>query len=237
MSRLHVIEVPKAIYNAAGLTDPMTSPKRAQRRYHHGDLRAALLSAAELELAEHGIEGLTLRGCARRAGVSHAAPAHHFKDGTELLSEMAATAFEGLTEITRGAGQSAVPGSLDHLVAVACAYVRFAIRHPHHFRLMFRSERLDFGHERLKQASEAAFQVPVDAIGAYYGSADAMADPELARQVIAIWAIAHGLSDLLISTRRLRAIGGGDLDKALESLVPPIVRQHFAQPGRPCSEK
>jgi AcrR family transcriptional regulator len=232
MSRLHVIEVTKAIYSAFGLTGPMTSPKRAQRRYHHGDLRAALLSAAELELAERGIEGLTLRGCARRAGVSHAAPAHHFKDVTALLSEMAAIAFEGLTEITRAAARTTVPGTLDQLVAVACAYVRFAIHHPHHFRLMFRSERLDFGHERLKQASEAAFQVPVDAISAHYGAADAMADPELARQVIAIWAIAHGLSDLLISTRRLRAFGGGDFDKALESLVPPIIRQLFGDRSR-----
>jgi AcrR family transcriptional regulator len=207
----------------------MTSRKRAQRPYHHGDLRAALLGAAELELAERGIEGLTLRGCARRAGVSHAAPAHHFKDVTALLSEMAAIAFEGLTEITRTAAQGARPGTLDQLVAGACSYVRFAIRHPHHFRLMFRSERLDFGNERLKVAAAAAFQVPVDMVGAYYGSTDPMSDPKLARRVIAIWAIAHGVSDLLISTRGLSAFGDGDPEKALQNLVPPIVEQHFAE--------
>ena len=52
--------------------------------YHHGDLRNALVAAAEAELAEHGIEGFTLRGCAKRAGVSHAAPAHHFGDAAGL---------------------------------------------------------------------------------------------------------------------------------------------------------
>ena len=48
--------------------------------YHHGDLRNALLAAAEVELTEKGIEGFSLRGVAKRAGVSHAAPAHHFRD-------------------------------------------------------------------------------------------------------------------------------------------------------------
>ena len=57
--------------------------------YHHGDLRAALIAAAEEELAENGVDGFTLRGCARRAGVSHAAPAHHFKDVRALFTALA----------------------------------------------------------------------------------------------------------------------------------------------------
>ena len=63
------------------------------RDYHHGDLRAALLRAAEVELSERGVEGFTLRGCARRAGVSHAAPAHHFGDADGLLTALAAEGF------------------------------------------------------------------------------------------------------------------------------------------------
>ena len=74
----------------------MAPRKTEPRPYHHGDLRAALLRAATGELAENGVERFTLRGCARRAGVSHAAPAHHFGDVTGLLTEVALDAFGGL---------------------------------------------------------------------------------------------------------------------------------------------
>ena len=62
--------------------------------YHHGNLRAALLRAAEEIIRESGVEGLTLRACARKAGVSHGAPAHHFGNITGLLTELAAEGFE-----------------------------------------------------------------------------------------------------------------------------------------------
>ena len=68
----------------------MQTGESARHAYHHGDLRKALLDAAEAELAEKGVEGFTLRGCAKRAGVSHAAPAHHFKDANALLTALAA---------------------------------------------------------------------------------------------------------------------------------------------------
>ena len=61
----------------------------------------ALLVAAEAELAEKGVEGFTLRGCAKRAGVSHAAPAHHFKDANALLTALAADGFERFVEAMR----------------------------------------------------------------------------------------------------------------------------------------
>ena len=64
--------------------DAQLSESSRASAYHHGDLRKALLEAAEAELAEKGVEGFTLRGCAKRAGVSHAAPAHHFKDANAL---------------------------------------------------------------------------------------------------------------------------------------------------------
>ena len=72
----------------------VTDPQPAEApRYHHGDLRAALLAAAETELDERGVESFSLRGVARRAGVSHAAPAHHFRDVRGLLTALAAEGF------------------------------------------------------------------------------------------------------------------------------------------------
>ncbi|MEI5579289.1 helix-turn-helix domain-containing protein, partial [Streptomyces brasiliscabiei] len=69
-------------------------PRGTRQPYHHGDLRRALLVAAEHELEEKGIEGFSLRGVAKRAGVSHAAPLHHFKDTRALLTALAGVGFE-----------------------------------------------------------------------------------------------------------------------------------------------
>ena len=88
------------------MTQP--EPRRAARPYHHGALRAALLAAAEAELAETGIERFSLRSVAKRAGVSHAAPAHHFGDTGGLLTALAA---EGFTRFlaTQHAREAAAP--------------------------------------------------------------------------------------------------------------------------------
>ena len=72
------------------MTASKTASRRASKdRYHHGDLKMALLRAAEAELAENGIESFSLRAVAKRAGVSHGAPAHHFKDAKGLLTALA----------------------------------------------------------------------------------------------------------------------------------------------------
>ena len=204
-----------------------TLPAPARDGYHHGDLRAALLAAAEEELAEHGVEGFTLRGCARRAGVSHAAPAHHFKDVRALLTEIAADGFERLAEITERFGSAAPPGTLEHLVEIGRGYVTFAATHPHHFRLIFRVDRLDRDNQRFRAAGAAAFKVPVEAVGAYFGSSDPMADPQLAAHVVGIWSIVQGFSDLLLAGQ-FEVHAGGETQPLVDRLVPAIIRQYFA---------
>ena len=206
-----------------------SSPPRA---YHHGDLRAALLSAAEEELAENGVEGFTLRGCARRAGVSHAAPAHHFKDVRALLTEVAASGFERLTDLTAGFGRAAPKGTIEHLVEIARGYVTFALRYPPQFRLIFRGDRLDGGNARYGAAGEAAFRVPVEAVGAFYGAAEPMADPELAARVVGLWSLVHGFSELMLDGLFDRNVGG-DRKTLIDTVVPSIIRQFFAGSGRP----
>src|SRR5215470_12173430 len=130
-----------------GATKPAAA-KQAVRRtraaavspYHHGALRDALLQAAEKVLERDGLPGLTLRAVAREAGVSHAAPSHHFGDLTGLLSDLAAVGFQRFSRaLLAGAGGEASP----RLDAMGRAYVTFAQAHPGLFTLMFRSERLD----------------------------------------------------------------------------------------------
>jgi AcrR family transcriptional regulator len=215
----------------------MAKPKRTARSarvkraagggYHHGDLHAALIAAGEAELAENGIEGFTLRGCARRAGVSHAAPAHHFKDVTALLTEIAAIGFERLAETTERFAAKAARGSLEHIVESARGYATFAAENPQHFRLIFRVERLDRSSTRFQAAGRRAFAVPVEAVGAFYGVADPMSDPAMTARVIGLWSTVHGFSDLMLMGQLNRT--GVTERMLIDGLLPEIIRKNFAR--------
>ncbi|MBD3646827.1 MAG: TetR/AcrR family transcriptional regulator [Pseudomonadales bacterium] len=110
--------------------------------YHHGALREALLEAGDELLRERGYTGFTLRECARRAGVSHAAPKHHFGDVQNFLSEIAANGFRRLTDRLRD--EIGKARNLDEeFIATTRAYVGFAEENPEHFRLMFRRDLLN----------------------------------------------------------------------------------------------
>ncbi len=206
-------------------------------RYHHGDLRAALLAAAEDELAEKGVEGFTLRGCARRAGVSHAAPAHHFKDVRGLLTELAVIGFERLARSMADYAAGADPASAEYRRATGQGYVAFAAAYPQLFRLIFRVGLLDRTNERYRAARAAAFAYPVGAIGALYGSDDPMADPDLSPQILAIWSLVHGFSELMLGGQ-FDASVNGDRSILLERLVPAILDRYMPEgPRRKASKR
>src|SRR6201993_1892243 len=97
--------------------------------YHHGDLRAAILTEAARLVAQRGADGVSLRELAREAGVSHAAPAHHFTDRRGLFTALAAQGF--------GLLATALAEARPRFLDAASAYVRFAIEHPGHYRVMF----------------------------------------------------------------------------------------------------
>jgi AcrR family transcriptional regulator len=163
----------------------------AARPYHHGALHDALLDAAESWLDEHGGRAPTLRELAKAAGVSHAAPYHHFASLDDLLAGVAERGFGQLADAMSAAaagGRSAREGLLD----IAEAYVRAALAHPARFRLMFgptlarKSE-----HAGLKAAAERAFDVLVGAARAH--------DPERAVELaLAGWSLSHGVANLAI---------------------------------------
>jgi AcrR family transcriptional regulator len=178
------------------------------RPYHHGDLANALLDAGEAELAEKGIEGFSLRGVAKRAGVSHAAPAHHFRDVDGLLTALAARGFERFVARQAAYGRKARREPLAQLQALGLAYVDFALDNPAVFRLMFGSKRPDFAAQHLGQAARAAFENMVRHVAEVTGNPHR---PETDRAALidvgAVWATAHGLADLLVAGR-LPSLGG-----------------------------
>src|SRR3954454_4146310 len=113
----------------------------AERPYHHGNLKAALLAAAEAVLERDGLGGLTLRAAAREAGVSHAAPRNAVGDLAGLLAELAASGFVRLRVEMDAAAAAESPGAA--LDALGRCYLRFALANPALCQLMFRNERLE----------------------------------------------------------------------------------------------
>jgi len=135
----------------------------AERAYHHGNLRAALLAQAEQTLRERGLDGLSLRELARQIGVSHGAPRRHFADRQALLDALAETGFGRLGAQLRAAAESAGEDYEARLRAVGVAYVRFAISDAALLELMFAGkEREQAG--VLHEASDRAFSVILELI-------------------------------------------------------------------------
>ena len=108
--------------------------------YHHGDLKNTLLDAADELLRRDGLQGFTMRACARLANVSHTAPAHHFGDINGLLTAIAARGYERLLAILQGKLQLIIGDLHEEIYATSVAYVEFAETYPEHFRIMFRKD-------------------------------------------------------------------------------------------------
>lgn len=190
------------------------------RPYHHGDLRAALLVAAEDELAERGMEGFSLRSVAKRAGVSHAAPAHHFGDAKGLLTALAAEGFRQFLAAQAAREAVAAPDPASQLVAAGLGYIDFALARPTLFRLLWQSERPDFSNPDLGQAARAAYSHLVDQVTEAGGGNTA--------DEAAVWAIAHGLADLLAAGRMMSV--GSLPAEARDAMLVTIIRRALPAP-------
>ncbi|WP_299802943.1 TetR/AcrR family transcriptional regulator [Tardiphaga sp.] len=195
--------------------------------YHHGDLPGALLKAAESLLESAGLPGLTLRAVAREAGVSHAAPTHHFGDLTGLLSELAAVGFQRFHAHAEAAQMDAATPAQAAL-ARAGAYLSFARTWPGMFTLMFRADRLDMTRPSLRDAADAAFGGLAASVGAQGIGAAATAPMTLAQaaQIARAWSVVHGFSMLLLDGRlcdMLRRLPAGTTPEMLfvEMLASP----------------
>ena len=196
--------------------------------YHHGALRDALLEAAERVLERGGLSGLTLRAVAREAGVSHAAPTHHFGDLTGLVSELAAIGFRQFNAAMAAAGAPDL-ASNERAMARAKSYVAYAQAHPGMYGLMFRAERLDYSRPSLHEAAEAAFAGLAGAIAAKRHetiSGDALTLDQGAA-IARAWSLVHGFTTLLLDGR-LRDIlerlpEGTDVESLLDAMLKATI--------------
>ncbi|WP_375490276.1 TetR/AcrR family transcriptional regulator [uncultured Jatrophihabitans sp.] len=176
------------------------------RPYHHGALREAVISAAVAEVEAVGATAVSMREIARRAGVSHAAPAHHFGDRAGIFT---AIATQGFTLAAESIAPAAVGpyGFLDG----GAAYVAFAVTHPGHFEVMFRPALYREDDAQLMAARDRAFTI-------LFGSARELAhehghgDPDAL--VAAGWSLSHGLATLLLTGNIARYLADSQADLA-----------------------
>jgi AcrR family transcriptional regulator len=173
------------------------------------------VATARAYLDEHGLEGLTLREVARRAGVSHGAPLRHFDSLASLCSAVAAEAFEGLYAAVAEYADAAGDDPRERLRAGGRAYVHFATANPGPFSLMFRPDRCDTGDPALQAAGQAAFAQLLFNVSAAQG-AGWNADLDTAELAGIMWATVHGLASLSVQGSLVGAVavngGDGDLD-------------------------
>jgi AcrR family transcriptional regulator len=186
----------------------MARPK--SQPYHHGQLREALLASGRALLEEKGIRGFTLRECARRAGVSHAAPAYHFASIDDLLAGLAVVGFQELGAAMTAEAERAEGGATGRLVGQGVGYMAFAAGNPALFQLMFSREANHLETPPLTAAAASVRQLQVGAIEAVIPHASGEIKQRMADFS---GAAVHGFISLLLDGQ----IGGKDSSRALKA--------------------
>jgi AcrR family transcriptional regulator len=204
--------------------------------YHHGALHDALIEAAERVLEREGLQGLTLRAVAREAGVSHAAPTHHFGDLAGLLSELAAIGFQQFNVAMAKAGMKAGAADGPSIVtgmARAKAYVGYAQAHPGLYGLMFRTERLDMKRPSLDQAASASFTELVGAVGAsrHEQISEQAMSLDQAAAIARAWCLVHGFTMLLLDGRLSNILKRLPEGTDAETLLDAMLRAPIGRPS------
>lgn len=183
------------------------------RDYHHGDLPTALRAAAVEVIAESGPGGFSLREVARRADVSHAAPAHHFGDVEGLITSVAAEGFALITERVAAATETATDARA-RLIACGTAYVTTALANPGHYRVMISNDYVNENDETLLIESTAAYEQLLMTIRALRDEYNP--DLDVDRTATLTWSAVHGLVQLAPIL--------GHVAEATDTTANPIVR-------------
>ncbi|WP_422374772.1 TetR/AcrR family transcriptional regulator [Roseibium sp.] len=202
----------------------MTKPKVQKKSgYHHGNLRGQLTTAARQLIEEQGPDGFSMSDACRLAGVSTAAPYRHFKSKEDLLTEVA---MDGLARLGADMEKNASGfprGSVESIAAIGRAYVQFAIREQHTFRLMFSTKSHAGRIEDLKSVGRNSYGVLLQEVARYLGE-DGITE-EVMRASFPLWTQVHGLSFLAIDGKLDVTDFPVDIDQSIllasERLLPP----------------
>jgi len=168
-----------------------------RKRYHHGDLRAALIEATLSIISETRVEDFSVADAARAAGVSSAAPYRHFRDREDLLAHAAAEGFRRLEQATREAREAHPDGSVEGLIAGGCAYVEFGAANPELFHLMWGAARPHGETDIARKTGEACYDEFIVTLSGVMQK-NGLGGQEPNAFGAPLWAMVHGFASLLI---------------------------------------
>ena len=176
-----------------------TNLKGERLSYHHGDLRQALLVAAKALIAEAGIENLSLRKLAERAGVSRTAPYHHFSDKNDLLCAIAAQGFLRRHQEARDTFNNSRLTAEEKFAEFICGYIKFAVNNPEEYELMFGRNiwKQKNSTQELRDVAYPCFQHQLEMITSWQQMGLISGDNPLRTSQV-IWGAVHGIAKLLI---------------------------------------
>lgn len=196
--------------------------RKTRKRYHHGDLRQALIEGALEIISESNVEALSLRALARKVGVSYAAPYHHFEDKTTLLAELATQGFKRLDEEMRRHVAESAGDPKSVLLSQGRAYLLFAVNHPSHYRVMFNmSLSGDDDYPDVKCAADSCFANLIVETQAVIGSHVPV--EEVSKIANVIWCTVHGAATLWNDGPMKDHLDNVSVDTFVELITAPLV--------------
>jgi AcrR family transcriptional regulator len=186
------------------------------------DLRKEVLKASLALIQEGGLDRLSMREVARKAGVSHQAPYHYFADREAILAAIAGEGFSKLGQSLMRAAAQAGSEPVKAVESMGRAYVDFALRHPAYFQAMFRADAVPLDrYPDARKREDEAFGKLVEGIGQAFANEPA----EVRRRIaIACWAMVHGLATLMLEGSLARKVG---IPKARQRQVANEVIETF----------
>lgn len=168
------------------------------RKYHHGDLKNALIQAGIEILSEQGLHGLSLRKVAQRAGVSHAAPYAHFTDKQALIAAISTEGYRKLYDRLSWAVEQNRSDPLRLLIEASWAYVQFALSEPAHFKITLS------GAVEKEQEFPAFIEMTRKAFGLVVEVTEACQQAGVLKtgptdqMAVSVWSIVHGFTSLVL---------------------------------------
>ena len=192
------------------------------------DLRQKVLKASLALIEEGGLDQLSMREVARKAGVSHQAPYHYFGDREAILAAIAGEGFSKLEQSLVRAAAQAGPEPAKAVEAMGRAYVEFALRHPAYFQAMFRADAVPLDrYPETRKREDEAFGTLVEGIDRAFSSQPA----EVRRRIaIASWALVHGLSTLILEGSLARKVVKVPKDELTRERIAEVVSKEVGRP-------
>lgn len=196
-------------------------PVRRKDRYHHGELKDALVRATRQLVVERGAENFTLADACRIAGVTTAAPYRHFRDKQEILEEIVARGFDELKERSAAAVEANGPGTIDGIIAMGQAYVAFAVEETAIFRLMFGQNPSLKKAENVDEQGHDCFANVIGQVALYCEKSGKTADAQAI--ALELWTFVHGAASLLIDADYEKVAPGLDVNALIARVAPRLL--------------